>query len=173
MSPDNFDPFLDWDKIDHAQAKKLAKTALHHRRAVDRLIEDPSPENAAKVLRGHHELQQVAQDIEMKIFTVPAMIHIAGPVIEKTDDNGDDIMEQRCARCGSVINQWSSGMMMITAQGPMRLERDEVPWVDEGVTVGKADHGSHIGCYLLNGRVELESHEVECVDLAKAFDADA
>ena len=169
----NFDPFLDWEAIDEEIASDINKHVKRHRRLMEQfaLMKRGDPgfvEAARELMQQQHKTTTLMGQVMHHIYTVPAMVHIAGE--RKWEDNLDDNTEQgliqRCARCGSPLGFFSEGMMVIDEDSgqPRPLVEEDVPWFTVGETIGKIDRDEGMTMYAIEGR-ELFKHERECVAL--------
>lgn len=167
---DNFDPYPDWSKLTRKQAEKFALGLARYRRASDALIADPANTDlCAEVIQIHHELGHVEDDILSDIWTIPVMVHVAGPQEwEEHPDPEDDrtALLQRCVRCKSVLSSFSEGMVALTERGPQRVSEDDMTWWEEGTQVAKSKQDAFgMQMYEIPKDRQLEKHEMECVGL--------
>jgi hypothetical protein len=173
----NFDPFLDWNAIDDEIAAELNKALKNYRRAMEAFAKmkrgDEDFARAAQVfLKTQLRLQRMASGVINHIYTVPVMVHVAGEKkVETNPDNEDQTgVLQRCARCGSILNLWREGMMMLDPEeGPREVCEEDLPWFEPGTVIAKAENNGSISLYPIEGDRELEKHERECVALNELF----
>jgi hypothetical protein len=162
----SFEPFIDWSELDDEMLGDLSVAYRRFRRAQRRFSWRKSKQNAVFLLRTQHELSDIATAIFRTLHTVPVMVHIAGAKTTKEDDNGGSLIEQRCTRCGSVLQRWESGYHAITPAGPIPLDEGDLPWWDSGDIVAKSgDENESMTMYQVEHGRPLEKHERECYAL--------
>jgi hypothetical protein len=162
----NFDPFIDWGAITDEMVADFHPKLKAFRDANDRFLENPTKGDLAKILRYQQELSSNHEAIIRTLFTVPAMVHVAGPREHEDCEEHDHHAIQRCARCGSTLAFWRPGIMTMTEDGPHEVEEDEISWWEPGSTVAKAVHDHGGAMYLIEEGQELDAHEKMCVDLS-------
>lgn len=164
------EPYLDWDGITEEMAKDLhANFALFRQAQVDFANMNPLETEAlkaaaAKLLRSQHELQTVGGAIMATLYTVPVVVHVAGGRTEAADSEGNELVVQRCMRCGSVLRAWTEGLRSIGPEGSCEVTPDDMVWWDEGEIVAKSASDDDRQIYRVGDR-ELEGHERTCPDL--------
>lgn len=162
----SFEPFFDYAQIDAEMAQDLKEVYTDLRAAQDRLIKSTAEneilEAAKTLLECQNEISIIARSINEEIFTVPAMVHVAGEVLmeDNPEDGYDDFLYvQRCERCGSNLHFCDFEME---------------PYFDVGekvakVVVSRSPSGrSGESLYRIGDR-DLEPYEFECVSLKNIF----
>jgi ribosomal protein S27AE len=166
MEDMNFEPFFDYESVDERMASDLHSVITDYRKCCQRFESNGSVVNAVAVMKAQDELQHVYEAIKHSIFTVPALVHVAGPKkVETHPESGNEATVQRCSRCGSVIQLWHEHMIAMTGEGPRELDEDEVPWWKVGDVVAKCNHPAGMNLYEIENR-PLKRHERECVDMS-------
>jgi hypothetical protein len=161
-----FEPFIDWDEFSDEMLEDLSKTYEDFRSAQKSFDRRKTKKNAIKLLTAQGALSQIATAIHRTLHTVPVMVHIAGEKSTKEGDDGDLLVEQRCTRCGSVLQRWESGYHAMTPAGPVPLDENDLPWWDSGDIVAKSgDENESMSMYQINPERDLEKHERECYSL--------
>jgi hypothetical protein len=165
----SFEPFFDYDQINDEMAADIREAYVELRAAQDTLISSTDSQEilaaAKSLLEWQNEISIIARSINEEIFTLPAMVHVAGDVSaeEDVDFDNDDvsmIYVQRCERCGSNLHFADSEMD---------------PYFEVGEQVGKIvmnqSMTKRIGETLYRiGDRDLEPHEFECVSLKNIFE---
>jgi hypothetical protein len=161
----NFDPYIDWSGITQEMVDDFHGTMVKFRKASDQFLEKPNKEDLAAVLRTQSDLSSNFHAIMATLYTVPAMVHVAGERVQEELEDGRHEY-QRCTRCGSTLAYWRSGLMTRTSEGETEITEDNIAWWEPGDVVAKAivqDVGGEL--YLVSNR-ELEPHEKFCPDLS-------
>jgi hypothetical protein len=175
----NFDPYFDYESLNDEMVDDLHK-ALRRYYVIQQDISSSESTSKAKVkelLESFDEVTNVMTDVKRAVYTVPSMVHKAGPKKWETnpDDEDQEAVVQRCSRCGSVLSWWNEGVMGMGEDGrPRVLEEDDIPWWDEGATVAKSTNDNMMGLYEVAQGRDLDKDERECVSLAgleEQFDA--
>lgn len=163
-----FDPYFDWAGITPELTAGFLKALTSHNEFRKKFEGDPTPENLGAYLKVYDELQTVHDNIMRGIYTVPAMVHVAGARKREThpDDPMQEAMLQRCARCGSVLHVWHEHAIVFGPEGPQEIQEEDVPWWDEGQKVAKASQPGQLEIYEVEPDRELEKHERMCVSLS-------
>ena len=118
---------------------------------------------ARELLGAQKEMSDTANAIYETIWTVPMMVHTAGPAKDEQDDQGNSYTVQRCSRCGSVLQSFNAEGIQAALYG--LEEAEDLPWWTEGDLVAKSgDSDYKLSLYLIEDR-DLEPFEYECVDL--------
>lgn len=166
---DNFDPYLDWDKVDQEVTDDLYDALASYERDRETFLKNKTIDNAKKVLRSHNAITEVSIAVHDYIYTIPVMVHEAGTKKRELDPDypeEGEVTVQRCKRCGSILHAWREGVGVMTNDGPKEISEDDIPWWDVGDIVAKATgpEGA-IGMYLIDPDHQLEKHEMKCVSL--------
>ena len=163
-APTNFEPYMAWEKITDEMAAEMAEAVMTLRQSQKKLAFDRSPRAAAMVIQAQHDIAEVIEGICEKIWTVPAMVHIAGAPTEEEFEHSPsgEAVIQRCTRCASILHMWYRGMGFITPYGPQMIERDDVDWWQAGEMIAKTTEDQRMFAYKVT---EPEAHEMQCVAL--------
>ena len=171
--PVGFEPFIDWHGINDEMAQDLAKTVREFRSAQEAFarFDDTSTGDAfckaaADMLLTQHELATTVNAIQSTLFIVPVVIHVAGIRMLEQDDETNDRVVQRCARCGSVLQMWVEGLIRPTPDGPQEISQGDMVWWGEGEVVAKAPAEGGNRMYPVRDR-ELEEYEQPCPNLSE------
>lgn len=162
----SFEPFIDWDDFSDEMLKDMSEAYDNFRGAQKRFDRRKTKANAIALLQTQFALSNIAGAIHHTLHTVPVMVHIAGAKVEKDNEGGGTLVEQRCTRCLSVLQRWESGYHAMTPAGPLPIEASDLPWWDEGDVVAKSgDENESMSMYQVDPDRELEKHERECYAL--------
>jgi hypothetical protein len=162
----NFEPYFDWGQIDEEMTTDLHEAIVAYRKATDAFVEEGSAEKARALMQSQHEVGMVAEAIRRTVWTQPVMVHIAGQKKAEVDDEGHDTIIQRCKRCGSTLQLWHEGVMVLGPSGPHELRDEDIPWWEEGAVVAKHTDEVGMGLFEIEGGRDLEAHEKMCPDFA-------
>lgn len=161
----SFEPFIDWDEMSDEMLHDLSTAYREFRKAQKSFDRRQTKENAIALLKGQHEMSDIATAIFRTLHTVPVMVHIAGEKTTATEDE-QEVIRQRCTRCGSVLQQWMSGYHAMTPAGPIPMDEGDLPWWDPGDIVAKSgDENESMTMYQIDPERELDKHERECYSL--------
>lgn len=171
----NFEPYYDFESVSDEMAEDLFKSLQEYEKQKNLMLAS-LPENRAEIaqalLKAQQEINSVSNAVFDTIYTVPAMIHEAGPKVTEYID-GNEIHTQRCARCGSILQRWDPRVtqnMSFSDEDGNELDFEEaIPWWNEGDLVGKATGDFMAQLYLVEDR-ELDSHEKPCLDMSGLFE---
>lgn len=168
----NFDPFYDYDSIASEMVDDLHKAVVDNTASVKLFAREKTRENAISVLKAQRQIQIVYDNVMQTLWTVPAMIHLAGEKkIEVHPETEIEGVVQRCKRCGSVLQFWYEGLIHMTSVGPQQVDEDDVSWWRDGDRVGKCSHEHGINLYEIDPQRSLEKHERDCVNMAGVIDS--
>jgi len=160
-----FDPFYDFDAITDEMILDLHKAVVGYKQSARRFEAMRSKREAISVLKTQLEVQETYDAIMRAIWTIPAMVHIAGQKRSETHPkSGAEATVQRCQRCGSMLQLWHDGMIVMDDEGPTEVDEEAVSWWNEGEIVAKATHAGGMHMYEIGDR-ELHHYEHECVDI--------
>lgn len=155
----SFEPFFDYEDISHEMASDLKDALGQLRQAQDDLLSAQDAESevacAKSVIEAQNEIRLIHSAINREIYTVPAMVHVAGkPKLEF--ERGRPVYVQRCERCGSDL---------------CHSHQEEDDHFEVGQQVGKAQVQDAETMYFIGER-ELEDHELQCVSFKEIFGID-
>jgi len=159
----NFEPYIDWEDISDEMTSDFREKFLEYKKAQEMFTAHSSNENAARFLRIQFELSRLSAAIAQTLYTVPMMVHVAGPKVSGKDDDGEEQIVQRCKRCGSILQSWQPSMHFPTSEGPLQIPEDSMMWWEEDAGVAKSVRQGTM--YPIEGGRELEKHEKICPDL--------
>lgn len=160
-----FEPFIDWDDFSDEMLDDLVEVYDRFKKAQKSFDRRKTKKNAIAMLSSQGELSHIANAIMRTLHTVPVMVHVAGDKAVREGDDGP-ITEQRCTRCGSVLQRWEPSYHAMTPAGPIPLAEDDLPWWDKGDIVAKAgDENESMSMYQIDPERDLEKHERECYAL--------
>lgn len=162
-----FEPYIDWDAITDEMTDDLHKKVVEYKEAQDNFLAQKSKENASRLMRLQWELSRLGTAITHTIFTVPMMVHVAGPKAQSTKEDHTEEIIQRCKRCGSVLQIWQDKFLIPTPEGLQPVDPDQMPWWNEGDIVAKASDESGSTMYEIEEGRDLDPHERPCPDLAR------
>lgn len=158
-----FDPYIDWKSMDDKMAKDFIDAYKEFDDAKNSLSADPTKENVARLMRAQESLSEIDIAIRHSLWSVPVMVHIAGPVQEREDQDGHESV-QLCKRCGSILQRLGSGIKIMTSEGLEELTPSDISWWPEGSQVAKGETGGRLAMYMIDQK--LEKNEFPCPDLA-------
>ena len=165
MEEMSFEPFYDYESITEEMIEDLHKVVVGYKVAARRFEAMRSKREAISVLKTQLEVQEAYNAIMSALWTVPAMIHVAGaPRTETHPRTGTEAVAQRCQRCGSMLQLWHENLIVMGEEGPTEVEQENVSWWDEGQIVAKAIQPGGMHMYQIDDR-ELHHYEHECVDI--------
>lgn len=156
----SFEPFFDYEAISEEMADDLKDALVQLRQAQEDLLSAQDAEGlvacARDVVEAQNEIMYVHREINRHIYTVPAMVHVAGKA-KLEFSHGRPLYVQRCDRCGSELCR--------------SRDEDETNFT-EGELVGKAQMGDDSEAMYLVGERELKEHELQCVSFKEIFGID-
>lgn len=162
----SFEPFFDYEAISQEMAEDLSETLRQLREAQEDLLSAQDAEGqvacAKRVVEVQNEIMFIHREINRHIYTVPAMVHVAGePKLEF--ERGRPVYVQRCERCGSDLchsyNHESS-------------EDFDNEHFAVGERIGKAEVEGAETMYFIGER-DLREHELQCVSFKEIFGIDS
>lgn len=155
----SFEPFFDYEALSEEMAEDLRDALRQLRQAQEDLLSASDAEGlvscARDVVEAQNEIMSVHREINHHIYTVPAMVHVAGKAKLEFSE-GRPLYVQRCDRCGSEL---------------CRSRSEEEQNFTEGELVGKAQMEDGQAMYLVGNR-DLEDHELRCVSFKEIFGID-
>lgn len=160
----SFEPFFDYEAITEEIAQDLKDALEQLREAQEDLLSAQDAEGmvscAKDVVEAQNEIMFIHREINHHIYTVPAMVHVAGePKLEF--EEGAPMYVQRCERCGSDLS---------------RSMQESYEHFTVGEQVGKShmdrDKTKYETMYLVGDR-DLYEHELECVSFKEIFGIDS
>ena len=165
MDEMNFEPFFDYDGITDEMIDDLHQVFVAYKKASDRFTAMKSRREAIRVLETQTAVRETYDAVMAALWTVPAMVHIAGPKRQETHpEHHSEATLQRCQRCGSILQLWHDHMLCMTEHGPEQVTEENVEWWAEGDMVGKSNYETGMNLYEIDDR-ELHSWEHPCVDI--------
>lgn len=163
---ESFEPYFDWDGINDEMAEDLHRALSSQLETRANFLREPTRANAGRFLKATRKLSQIGQAIESTIWTLPVIVHEAGEKKIETDEEDDEVVMQRCRRCGSILQVWHEHIALMTPSGPQRIAEEDIPWWNPGAIIAKSDSDNGMmSMYEIEGR-ELDKHEKICPDLA-------
>lgn len=162
----SFEPYFDWDAIDEKMTDDFHALFMEYKKAQEDFASKKSVRTAANFMRLQREMSNIAHAIQHAVYTVPMMVHVAGPKVQNTEEDGTEQILQRCKRCGSVLQVWQDKFLIPTIDGLQPLSEDDLPWWDEGDIVAKASDDTGSTMYQVDEGRDLDDHERPCPDFA-------